>query len=1048
MNAPVRKIQSQPARKPDAPVKVDPRERLRRAIDRGAKYLPVQWALEVFVHLNLLTAFQHLPFDEALRQAEGKLRCRGYLPKERYRAELARGRIRDEDIEAVLADEALSQDPIVPGFPTHAWATRLVLRYGVGVETPAHLRWILVERDAANRFGDDVPEPSRAALIRDTRAWLEGQLAGAGPGGALEIARLIVSPTPGVRSQGPFAKLGALLGQRVDDLRAAFEADPELLSVRALWTACIQACEHLEGTPAKGAAPPRFFRDWLHTTGGDDPVAPVHDTLIPLCGAFLDRGLSHWPMPDRNRGFFRAWLEFSTSGLGVRPTWASGLDRRLADWKRRDVEAEDAIVEVLGELGVAADELDEFIEHTLLLLPGWAGMFARLTTAPSPLGRSPAKVRLVDFLAVRLTLDLLAYREFARRLGHRGPVAELREFCRGLPPLADPKVRGRHDTAWPLFRLCQLSGIAAPAVRALSRADVDTLLRFFDELDEHERCRLLHLAYEQHYYTEVLEGLAANMKDPPPAPPARPSFQTMLCLDDRFESSRRHLEEIDPDCETFGAAGFFGLAIAYQGIDDPGTFPLCPMIVSPQHRIEEQPLTRQFNVAELRAQRRRRLGKLEVAFNRASRSLLFGPFVTAAAGFAAALPLLANVFSPHVAARVRKTVERWWLPEPLTRLTALRAEAAGNAEAVMAGFTLDEMATRLAAFFNNTGFKSFSPIILALGHDSSSVNNPYFPAYSCAACGGRSGGPNGRLFARMANHPGIRNKLKEKGITIPDDTYFVGGIYDTSTDSIQFYDVEELPKSVQANLAEIAVKLEEMCKRNAHERSRRFESAPPGLSAPQALRHVERRAVDLSEARPELGHAGCASTLFGRRSRTRGLFMDRRCLLVSYDPDLDPEGALIEKILVNVSPVGAGISLDYYFSTVDPVRLGSDSKMPHNVTGLFGVMNGACSDLRTGLPRQATEMHEPVRNLVIIEATPERLTGIVQRQPSVAELVVNEWVKIVALDPNSDKMWTFDRRFGFRPFIPQNVPIRRVQSSLGAYGGRVGWLPPALIRPR
>ena len=62
--------------------------------------------------------------------------------------------------------------------------------------------------------------------------------------------------------------------------------------------------------------------------------------------------------------------------------------------------------------------------------------------------------------------------------------------------------------------------------------------------------------------------------------------------------------------------------------------------------------------------------------------------------------------------------------------------------------------------------------------------------------------------------------------------------------------------------------------------------------------------------------------------------------------------------------------------------------------------------------------------------------------------MVNEWIKVVALDPHSNKLWTFDRRYGFREFVPRKDPIRRVHSSLGAYGGLRGWLPPALIRPK
>jgi uncharacterized protein YbcC (UPF0753/DUF2309 family) len=63
----------------------------------------------------------------------------------------------------------------------------------------------------------------------------------------------------------------------------------------------------------------------------------------------------------------------------------------------------------------------------------------------------------------------------------------------------------------------------------------------------------------------------------------------VFCIDDREESLRRHLEAASSSVETFGTAGFFNLAIAYQGIDDPTTFPLCPVVVTPQHKIVEEP---------------------------------------------------------------------------------------------------------------------------------------------------------------------------------------------------------------------------------------------------------------------------------------------------------------------------------------------------------------------------------------------------------------------------------------------------------------------------
>src|SRR5207248_7048724 len=140
------------------------------------------------------------------------------------------------------------------------------------------------------------------------------------------------------------------------------------------------------------------------------------------------------------------------------------------------------------------------------------------------------------------------------------------------------------------------------------------------------------------------------------------------------------------------------------------------------------------------------------------------------------------------------------------------------------------------------------------------------------------------------------------------------------------------------------------------------------------------RAEDLSQVRPEWGHATNALTVVGRRRRTRGLFLDRRAFLNSYDPTQDDaDGTVLERILQAAVPVCAGISLEYYFSYVDNTGYGSGTKLPHNIASLLGVMDGAASDLRTGLRWQMVEMHEPVRQLFVIERTPETLRKVLSR---------------------------------------------------------------------
>ena len=122
--------------------------------------------------------------------------------------------------------------------------------------------------------------------------------------------------------------------------------------------------------------------------------------------------------------------------------------------------------------------------------------------------------------------------------------------------------------------------------------------------------------------------------------------------------------------------------------------------------------------------------------------------------------------------------------------------------------------------------------------------------------------------------------------------------------------------------------------------------------------------------------------------RTRGLFLDRRAFLTSYDPTQDDaEHTILTRILQAVLPVCAGINLEYYFSYVDNPGWGCGTKLPHNIAALVGVMDGAASDLRTGLPWQMVEIHEPVRLLQIVESTPEAMLRILDRHAGHRQIV-------------------------------------------------------------
>jgi len=196
------------------------------------------------------------------------------------------------------------------------------------------------------------------------------------------------------------------------------------------------------------------------------------------------------------------------------------------------------------------------------------------------------------------------------------------------------------------------------------------------------------------------------------------------------------------------------------------------------------------------------------------------------------------------------------------------------------------------------------------------------------------------------------------------------------------------------------------------------------------------------------GHATVATAFIGRRALSRGAFFDRRAFLISYDPRGDDGGRVLEGILLAAGPVGAGICLEYYFSTVDNRRFGCGSKVTHNLAGLFGVMEGASSDLRTGLPQQMIEIHEPMRLLVVIEQTRDTVAAIYERQPPLRELIGNGWIVVAVKEPGTGDIFRFDPARGWLPWSPaKDDAVPRARDSASWLGHHREPLWPALLDP-
>ena len=611
--------------------------------------------------------------------------------------------------------------------------------------------------------------------------------------------------------------------------------------------------------------------------------------------------------------------------------------------------ADEALTNVLA--GYSNEERLNLFKYHIAALPGWAGYIKYRMTEGSP-WQHKCPVTVKDYLAVRLWI--------AKHINYKI--------------------------------------IAVPAVAKHN--------------SESSKLQYTWLkAWEKSWQHLMAARLIKNLTDLGTAPNEEKNLavQMVFCIDTRSELIRRHIEA-KGEYETFGYAGFFGIATDYRDLTSGLIRKSCPPILSSAYTIYETPIPGK-TVEVANYQRKKGYLKFADFLSTRMKNMLPSAFgYVEGAGLIYGCSLLWRTIFPGFSMRIKDMAAD-------AHEAICRPEIHSNSpEKVKERITLEEKVAIVRSAFVLLGWKSFAPLVVFTGHGSHSANNPFGSSLDCGACAASPGRHNARMLASLANLPEVRNSLcKEFGIEIPETTFFMGAEHNTTTDDIVLFDAE-VPEShchitqlLKADLSEIS-------------QSAITERLGNKNGAKMALNKSE----NWAETRPEWGLAGNAGFIIAPRSVTRNMDLGSRCFLHSYDWQMDKQGLSLEMIMQGPMVVTQWINNHYYFSTVDNDRFGGGSKITHNVTGRFGVVQGNGGDLKTGLPLQSVNssdhsiFHQPLRLSVIVQSPLIRIEEILLKNDQLKQLIDHEWIYLMVMDPLSNNEIRLYQKNGAWPLITNN----------------------------
>lgn len=319
----------------------------------------------------------------------------------------------------------------------------------------------------------------------------------------------------------------------------------------------------------------------------------VNRELIKWCTVFFDEGQATFTMPNRHLGFYRSFTELAR------------YDGRLNQSKSDDgflsslpYSPEEAISKCLKSLDVPERHWQDFVRQLLAAMPGWSGYVKWKENWQNPVENAQRPATLVDYVAVRLVLTCLLWRDAS---------------------------------------YVEVNGTPIPAY--LKRLP----------------------ASESQYRNALLSKLRPHATEIASGPRIRPEAQIVFCIDVRSEPFRRAIEAQN-NYETLGFAGFFGVPVRIRTYNDDQTHDSCPVLLKPSHELHEVPCAAHSHCADRHVKGRKLLKLPKALYQSLKYNFTTPFALVEMLGPWYGLWMVMKTFTPSLSGRIKESVVSGVMP--------------------------------------------------------------------------------------------------------------------------------------------------------------------------------------------------------------------------------------------------------------------------------------------------------------------------------------------------------------------------------------------------